>query len=520
MPFGLRGRMLAWFGGLLLPIIALLAYIAITTASVRVGFAESRTVDELAHAVQQVRQWTTDYSLTWRPDSWSAAERWAGRYREISHGLREQGGWVEALERLDRDFDAYWAVATKVADAYINFDRVVGNSFTTAFHAQSQTLEDAANAMKDEVTRRMQASLSRAIQLTVAAAILIVAIVSAGALFISSGLVRRIRAVVESLQDIAAGEGDLTKRVQVNSTDEIGEVGRWFNAFVDSLHKIVAQVGAAADNVAVAAQHLSVGSTRMAQGAQVQAASLEETGASLDQLTTTVKQAADNAAEASRLALDSRDSADRGGAVVVATSGSMQEITRASQKIAEIIAVIDEIAFQTNLLALNAAIEAARAGDHGRGFAVVAAEVRSLAQRSAAAARQITTLIKDSVTKVKDGSDLVTQSGRTLQEIVGAVKGAADIIAEMAAATRDQSIGIDQVNQAVSEMARMTQTNAGQTEEVSTTAGLLHRQATELRALVGRFKLQTAVPTPAATMPAGARHLRHDALVDTGAAAH
>src|SRR3989441_1654186 len=495
MRLGLRAKLVGWFGGLLVPIVALLASVAITTAGVGRGFAEARAMDDLAQAVQQVLQWTTDYSLTWRPESLRTAEHWAKQYRETSRRFREQTGRPEtatALDALDKGFDAYWAVATKMADGYINFDRIVGNSFTESFHSAARRMEEQVRELKEATRGRMLEALTKATRLAVIAAILIVAIVIAGALLTSSGLVRRIRAVVESLQDIAEGEGDLTKRLEIRSGDEIGEVARWFNTFVDKLHGVIAHVGSAAGSVATAAQQLSAGSVRMSSGAQKQASSLEETAAALEQLTATVKQAADSARQASQLALASRDTADRGGSVVVSAVSSMDEITRASKKIAEIITVIDDIAFQTNLLALNAAVEAARAGDQGRGFAVVAGEVRSLAQRSAAAAKQISGLIQDSVQKIQDGSALVNQSGQTLQDIVGSVKRVADIIGEIAAASEEQSHGIDQVNRAVGQMERITQTNAAQTEEVSTTAGGLTAEAEELRALVGRFKVDAA----------------------------
>src|SRR5213594_581243 len=492
MRLGLRAKMLGWFGGLLVPIVALLVYVAITTGGVGRGFAEARAVDDLAQAVQQVLQWTTDYSLTWRPESLRTAEHWAKQYRETSRRFREQTGRPEtatALDALDKGFDAYWAVATKMADGYINF---VGNSFTESFHSAARRMEEQVRELKEATRGRMLEALTKATRLAVIAAILIVAIVIAGALLISSGLVRRIRAVVESLQDIAEGEGDLTKRLEIQSSDEIGEVARWFNTFVDKLHGVIAHVGSAAASVAAAAQQLSAGSVRMSSGAQKQASSLEETAAALEQLTATVKQAADSARQASQLALASRDTADRGGSVVVSAVSSMDEITRASKKIAEIITVIDDIAFQTNLLALNAAVEAARAGDQGRGFAVVAGEVRNLAQRSAAAAKEISTLIQDSVQKIQDGSALVNQSGQTLQDIVGSVKRVADIIGEIAATSAEQSHGIDQVNRAVGQMERTTQTNAVQTQEVSTTAGGLTAEAEELRALVARFKVEAA----------------------------
>ena len=313
------------------------------------------------------------------------------------------------------------------------------------------------------------------------------------AIVVSFTLARSIAAplaeTVSLLQNIAEGEGDLTRRLLVKGRDEVGELARWFNVFMDKLQDIISQVKGTAIHVASAAHQLSAATQYLSAGAQEQVSSLEETAASLEELSGTVKQNAENAGQANQLARGSQDTAETGGHVVTSAVASMHELTRASKKIAEIITVIDEIAFQTNLLALNAAVEAARAGEQGRGFAVVAAEVRSLAQRSAAAAKEIKALIGDSVQKVQDGSDLVTQSGLRLQEIVASVKRVAQIIAEIAAASQEQSQGILQVNKAVAQMEHVTQANSAQTEELSSTAQALAAQAQQLQALVGQFQL-------------------------------
>jgi methyl-accepting chemotaxis protein len=291
------------------------------------------------------------------------------------------------------------------------------------------------------------------------------------------------------LQDLAQGEGDLTKRLTADTKDEVGELAHWFNSFMDKLHDIISQAKMAANHVASASQQLSGASEELSAGTQEQASSLEETAASLEEITGTVKQNADNARQANQLAVGSRDTAEKGGQVVTDAVAAMGEINKSSKKIADIITTIDEIAFQTNLLALNAAVEAARAGEQGRGFAVVAAEVRSLAQRSATAAKEIKTLIQDSVQKVQDGSELVNKSGQTLQEIVSSVKKVTDIVGEIAAASQEQSGGIDQVNKAVGQMDQVVQSNAAQTEELSSTSQAMAAQAEQLQALVGKFKL-------------------------------
>jgi methyl-accepting chemotaxis protein len=302
-------------------------------------------------------------------------------------------------------------------------------------------------------------------------------------------IARPLRATVAMLEDLAQGEGDLTKRLAADSKDEVGELAIWFNTFMDKLHGVVSQVKANASTVAAATQQLAAGNEQLSSGAQEQASSLEETAASLEQMTATVKQNADNARQANQMAGAARAAAERGGTIVQEAVAAMGGITEASRKIQEIITTIDEIAFQTNLLALNAAVEAARAGEQGRGFAVVASEVRALAQRSAAASKEIKGLITDTGQKVESGSELVIQAGDGLGEIVAQVKKVADLIAEITAASQEQSQGIEQVNKAVTQMDSVTQQNAAQTEELSSTAQALRAQAAELQTQVGQFKL-------------------------------
>ncbi len=302
-----------------------------------------------------------------------------------------------------------------------------------------------------------------------------------------AGQLAEMRRIVRS-----AAEGDLTMRATISSKDEIGETATAMNAFLEKLHDSMVQVAQSAAQVAAASEQLSASSEELSSGAQEQASSLEETSASLEEITSTVKQSADNARQASSVAIASRDSADKGGEIVGTAVSAMEEINRSSKKISEIIGVIDEIAFQTNLLALNAAVEAARAGDQGRGFAVVAAEVRNLAQRSATAAKEIKSLIGDSLQKVDDGSKLVNASGATLKEIVASVKRVTDFVADIASAGAEQASGIEQVNRAVSQMDQVVQSNSAQTEEMSATAEELAGQAQTLRQLVERFKLATS----------------------------
>jgi methyl-accepting chemotaxis protein len=328
------------------------------------------------------------------------------------------------------------------------------------------------------------------------------AIVGVGALGLLVGIVayisatrritRPLRAAVDRLDELAGGDADLTVRLPVVRQDEVGRLAQSLNTFLDKLHRLVQEIRDTSARVGTASQQLSGAAGQLSSGAQEHASSLEETAASLEQITGTVKQNAENARQANQLAAGARDTAATGGQVVLKAISAMDEISRSSRKVVEIITVIDEIAFQTNLLALNAAVEAARAGEQGRGFAVVATEVRNLAQRSAAAAKEIKELIRESVKKVDDGSALVNRSGQALDEIVSSVKRVTDIIAEIAAASQEQSQGIDQVNRAVSQMDHVVQSNAAQTEELSSTAQVLASQSTELHGLVNRFKLGVA----------------------------
>lgn len=312
-------------------------------------------------------------------------------------------------------------------------------------------------------------------------------------------IVSRISAVQTAMSRVAAG--DLTTEVPVDSKDELGAMAGSLNDLVRGVRDALIGVSQSASRVAHASNELSQSVATLANGAQAQAGSLEEAAASLEEITATMKHNSDGAQQASSVAHASHERAEQGGKVVNTAVHAMGEINARSREIAAIITTIDEIAFQTNLLALNAAVEAARAGEQGRGFAVVASEVRSLAQRSAKAAAEIKTLIQHSVRQIEDGAKLVNQSGDTLEGIVGSVKQLTSIVTEIAAASQEQSTGLAQVNMAVSQMDRSTQTAAAQTEELSATAESLTAQARELQAMVARFQLGVST-APVATAPA------------------
>jgi methyl-accepting chemotaxis protein len=314
--------------------------------------------------------------------------------------------------------------------------------------------------------------------------------------------------VEEEMANIVARalENDLSLRVAMDGKSGFfASLGSGLNKLLDNMTQMVRDIKSAAAAVRTGAEEISKGNANLSQRTEEQSSSLEETASSMEQMTSTVKQNADNAGQANQLATAARDQAEKGGAVVGKAVRAMSDINDSSKKIADIISVIDEIAFQTNLLALNAAVEAARAGEQGRGFAVVATEVRSLAGRSATAAKEIKGLIQDSVRKVEDGSSLVTQSGQTLEQIVASVKKVSDIIAEIAAASREQSSGIEQVNKAVMQMDEMTQQNAALVEEATAASQAMAEGAGELNRMMERFALPGATPPAAAKPPAERR---------------
>ncbi|MFH0785284.1 MAG: methyl-accepting chemotaxis protein [Pseudomonadota bacterium] len=306
---------------------------------------------------------------------------------------------------------------------------------------------------------------------------------------------RRIKGALDKAIDVSKqiAAGDLTVKIEVDSHDETGQLLMSLKEMNEGLAIIVGEVRTGADSIATATEQIAAGNTDLSQRTEEQAAALEETASSMEELTSTVKQNADNAQQANQLAISASGVAVKGGDVINKVVDTMKSITDSSRKISDIIGVIDGIAFQTNILALNAAVEAARAGEQGRGFAVVAAEVRSLAQRSAAAAKEIKTLIEDSVNKVQDGSKLVEEAGHTTQEIVTSIKRVTDIMAEISAASLEQSSGIEQVNTAITQMDDVTQQNAALVEQAAAAAESLEEQAQQMVQVVTRFKLEEKV---------------------------
>jgi methyl-accepting chemotaxis protein len=341
-------------------------------------------------------------------------------------------------------------------------------------------------------------------------AILGAAVVSsmALALAMSRAIVTPLHHAIRAADQIA--RGDLSVEVKARGTDETADLLHALSAMAQNLRQLVSEVNNGAHMVADTSAQIAQGNQDLSQRTEEQASTLEETASSMEELTSTVSLNAQNARQASQLAVGASEVARKGGQVVGQVVSTMTGISASSRKIADIIGVIDGIAFQTNILALNAAVEAARAGEQGRGFAVVAAEVRNLAQRSAGAAKEIKTLIGESVDKVDAGTKLVDAAGRTMEEIVASVKKVSDLIAEIAAASEEQDAGIQQVNTAVTQMDQVVQQNASLVEEAAAATESMKGQAASLLQMVGRFKLSDA--HAAAPAPRKASSVRAPAL--------
>ena len=351
----------------------------------------------------------------------------------------------------------------------------------TALADLQQKLADAASAAAQADIRRTQWTLA-------GVGLLLLGLGSLAAWWLSRSITQPIdQAVTE-----AVASGDLTAQARSTARDETGRLLLALGTMTESLRNVVHSVRQGSESIATGSGQIATGTADLSQRTEEQAANLQQTAASMEQLAATVRQSADAARNASHLADTAKATAAQGGAVVQQVVGTMQDITAASRKIGDIIGVIDGIAFQTNILALNAAVEAARAGEHGRGFAVVASEVRALAQRSAASAREIKTLIQASVEQVEAGSQLVDTAGRTMHDIVAQVTEASDVFAQISTAAAEQTKGISQVNDAVTQLDQVTQQNAALVEESAAASDSLRQQAAQLVDAVRVFRLQAA----------------------------
>jgi len=428
------------------------------------------------------------------------------------YALPETPGLDEKLaDRLEEQYRAYHTTLT-------NMNALLAEGKLDDMFKQNAEKKQVAMQAVYREWREAQAKLTsagitdnendyqRILWILSAIMVIVVAVIVASWIAMRSVLLKPLHEVIDHIRAIAAG--DLTQPIDARGQNEMALLAHNVHEMQKALANTVGVVRDGADTIFTGAGEISAGSNDLSSRTEQQAASLEETAASMEQLTATVKQNADNARQASRLALDASSTAKKGGNVVEGVVRTMDEIATSSSKIAQITNVIDGIAFQTNILALNAAVEAARAGEQGRGFAVVAGEVRTLAQRSAQAAKEIKGLIDDSGARVSAGSALVNEAGTTMAEIVSAVTRVTDIMGEIASASDEQSRGIDQVGQAVAEMDRVTQQNASLVEESAAAAAALEEQAARLNEAVAVFKIargQAAKAAPVKTYTAKAK---------------
>ncbi|MEN2673117.1 methyl-accepting chemotaxis protein [Herbaspirillum huttiense] len=399
-----------------------------------------------------------------------------------------------AYEKFSKSFAAYLEIDKKLAEisgagkeeeARAIFKGDSNKTFRSMLESMDEIIKiNDAGSMRSDQTASDVFNSARAWIIGLLAAIVVIAF----GLAVARAVSRPLNEAVSVAERVA--QGDLTVDIRSDSKDETGMLMHSLRAMNDSLNKIVSEVRYGTDAITTASQEIATGNLDLSSRTEEQAGSLEETASAMEELTATVKQNADNARQANQLAASASDVASQGGEVVGQVVQTMEGITESSNRIADIITVIDGIAFQTNILALNAAVEAARAGEQGRGFAVVASEVRSLAQRSASAAKEIKQLIDDSVQKVGAGSQLVERAGATMSEVVASVKRVTDVVAEISAASSEQSTGIEEINRAITQMDEVTQQNAALVEEAAAAAQSLQDQAGRLSQVVSVFKIQ------------------------------
>ncbi|MFK3740413.1 methyl-accepting chemotaxis protein [Massilia sp. TN1-12] len=426
----------------------------------------------------------------------------------IDTAWKEYFQWRDKMEKLSTDPERR-ALLAKIAEArqkatpLINKVQELGRAnkneeslallkgeAVPAVKAWQQTIADMIDvqaARNEKEQAQGKADFEQARNVLIGVSILAALMAVAVAWFITRSITAPMQRAVGIARTVASG--DLTSRIEVDSTDETGELLAALKEMNDSLQTVVGRVRGGTDTLVTAAGEIASGNLDLSSRTEQQASALEETASSMEELTSTVKQNAENARQANQLAKSASDVATRGGAVVADVVTTMGSIHASASKIVDIIGVIDGIAFQTNILALNAAVEAARAGEQGRGFAVVASEVRNLAQRSAAAAKEIKALIDDSVGKVDEGSRLVQQAGSTMEDIVMSVRRVTDIMAEISSASHEQEAGIEQINQAIGEMDSVTQQNAALVEEAAAAAQSMQEQSSALEQLVSTFKI-------------------------------
>ena len=462
------------------------------------------TAQQMRVDIMQTQQRLTDISATrgldGLDDGFNEAET---SYQSFLNGLNifkqayqrnnNQKG-LDELATLRKNADHYYVVGKKMAHAYIDEGPASGNPLMNQFGRSAESVYSWIDLFLEQQAGGMLTAMNQIAASTEELKIGIIVIFVVGLIvtFVVSSSQgrrssRRMHKILTTLESTAGG--DLTVRLNEQGNNEMAQIAAAFNTLVEKMTEVIARVKHVTASIATGSEEISAGNTNLSQRTEEQASSLQETASSMDQMTATVRQNAESAQHANQLANVARDQAEKGGNVVDDAVSAMSAINDSSARIADIISTIDAIAFQTNLLALNAAVEAARAGEQGRGFAVVAGEVRTLAQRSADAAKEIKALIEDSNGRVKVGTDLVDESGATLIGIVGSINKVADIVSEINAASQEQSAGIEQVNKSITQMDGMTQQNAALVEQSAAASRSMQDQATGLMTLMQFFRV-------------------------------
>nr|WP_315255767.1 methyl-accepting chemotaxis protein [uncultured Duganella sp.] len=450
---------------------------------------------ELAHLLNEDAAAMADYEK--RMDSALASLK---QHRDAYEKLISSPQEKTTAAQFDKTLAAFMVDHNRMIELSRTGKKVEARALMAGTSAQSLTvISDSVNQLVklnvdggDAASEQASAVYQSA---RITSIILLVANIGIGlvlALWVARMVASPLQEALSLARDVA--DGDLTRAIDVRSNCETGQLMQALKDMTNNLQNLVSQVRHGTDTIATASAEIASGNQDLSSRTEEQASSLEETASSMEELTSTVKQNADNARQANQLAQSASGIALKGGDVVGQVVGTMASINESSRKIVDIISVIDGIAFQTNILALNAAVEAARAGEQGRGFAVVAGEVRNLAHRSAAAAKDIKLLISDSVEKVETGSALVNQAGETMNEIVTSITRVTDIMSEITSASVEQSAGIEQVNTAIVQMDQVTQQNAALVEEAAAAAESMQEQAARLSEVVSVFKLLTTAP--------------------------
>jgi methyl-accepting chemotaxis protein len=456
-----------------------------------------------------VQQFLTDVSATHDPDGYKDAEEAKQLFHDSVEVFRvrfersRNTGKLAELKTVEADFDKFYAMGRSMAEAYVKDGMEAGNTLmkgtdsSPGFDNASEVLQKGLDKFRNDLVGIAQATTSdgygsaRQIQVSI---LVSAALATVLALMLVAFVTRPIIAQIEGAVNVAdaLAQGDLSATFHADGTNEMAHLMAALQRMQTNLAQVVANVREGSESVALVSAEIAQGNQDLSSRTESQASSLEETSASMEQLDAQVKHNADSARQANQLAMNASTVAVQGGEVVAQVVHTMKGINDSSRKIADIIGVIDGIAFQTNILALNAAVEAARAGDQGRGFAVVASEVRSLAGRSAEAAKEIKSLINASVERVEEGTELVDKAGETMTTVVAAIRQVTSLMREISAASNEQASGVAQVGEAVMLMDHATQQNAALVEQMAAAASSLKSQAHELVQVVATFKLGAA----------------------------